>query len=371
MDTSPLQAAMMSAGVVSSIDEFIRAFMGRGAVKMTLLQVPETTSELERKKLKTWWDRVVRGIRTAWSAHIISGEIHPVILGEGLAEISDDNRLTHERKEDIGLAFGIPASKLFGSAANYATARQHEMDFYTSVIIPQALKIQKAFNRQVFALLGMHLKFLPETLSVFQKDEAERAKSLQMLVASGMKLSVATQVLGYALPVSVDYSDLDKEDEGIADEKSMKNVSDGYDTERRLYEEELTNHLVSVFISLSSRIAGNYFSSATEADWVEEGSSRASLERQLRAMALSTSRAKGIAETEVTRAFAHANRAAWLRSPSVENMEWETVRDERVCPICRPLQGKVVDLDGAFGGASFSIPPAHSRCRCWITPEVT
>lgn len=42
---------------------------------------------------------------------------------------------------------------------------------------------------------------------------------------------------------------------------------------------------------------------------------------------------------------------------------WQTEKDERVCPICRPLDGKPESYYAPLVGA----PPAHPRCRCWQT----
>ena len=87
-------------------------------------------------------------------------------------------------------------------------------------------------------------------------------------------------------------------------------------------------------------------------------------------------RARRIAVTEATRVYAEGNRTAWLNSYADEEMtqakgilamRWNTARDERVCPICAPLNGKVVLADDEFpvdGG----IPPAHVNCRCWLSP---
>jgi SPP1 gp7 family putative phage head morphogenesis protein len=87
-------------------------------------------------------------------------------------------------------------------------------------------------------------------------------------------------------------------------------------------------------------------------------------------------RARRIAVTEATRVYAEANRTAWLNSYADEEMtqakgivamRWNTARDERVCPICEPLNGKVVLVNGGFpveGG----IPPAHPGCRCGLSP---
>ncbi len=78
-------------------------------------------------------------------------------------------------------------------------------------------------------------------------------------------------------------------------------------------------------------------------------------------------RGEMIAVTEVTRAFAAGNQAAWEQSKVVEGKQWNTAVDELVCPICGPLNGKVVKLNETFGGF-YDYPPAHPRCRCWISP---
>lgn len=80
-------------------------------------------------------------------------------------------------------------------------------------------------------------------------------------------------------------------------------------------------------------------------------------------------RARMIAVTEVTRAFAEGNRAAWRASGVIEKRRWNTNNDELVCPVCGPLAGQVVGLDEEFGDG-IDGPPAHPRCRCWITPAI-
>lgn len=81
-------------------------------------------------------------------------------------------------------------------------------------------------------------------------------------------------------------------------------------------------------------------------------------------------RALRVAVTEVTRAYAEANQIAadelakeW---PSVQVVkEWHTNNDDRVCPLCGPLDGRQVGPGESFG--EFENPPAHPNCRCWVT----
>ena len=77
-------------------------------------------------------------------------------------------------------------------------------------------------------------------------------------------------------------------------------------------------------------------------------------------------RAEMIAITETTRAAVEGERWAvrlleerWgiLMIPS-----WQTANDEFVCPICGPKHDKPI-RDGEY-------PPAHPRCRCWVTYEM-
>ena len=83
----------------------------------------------------------------------------------------------------------------------------------------------------------------------------------------------------------------------------------------------------------------------------------------------SLERARMIAVTETTRAFAEGNKIAGLemkeKFPDVKVVKtWETNNDDRVCDICGPLQGEEVEIDEPFSSGDDK-PPAHINCRCW------
>lgn len=103
-------------------------------------------------------------------------------------------------------------------------------------------------------------------------------------------------------------------------------------------------------------------------EWITNGLPLRQLVQTLERTVFSSQRAEMIAVTEVTRAFAEGNRAAWRQSGVITRMRWETAADELVCPTCAPLQNQLADLTAEFDGGLF--PPAHPRCRCWITPVV-
>lgn len=85
-------------------------------------------------------------------------------------------------------------------------------------------------------------------------------------------------------------------------------------------------------------------------------------------------RAQGIAATEVTRASVRGmSDAAERYNESVKDTDdgprkelvayWNSERDSKVCPICRPLNGKPLRN---WGSDFPDGPPAHPNCRCWL-----
>ena len=114
--------------------------------------------------------------------------------------------------------------------------------------------------------------------------------------------------------------------------------------------------------------------------WVKSGSPMPVLQAQL-APLFGDERARRIAVTEVTRMYAEGNLMAWKSTGYVTEKVWRTARDDRVCLICGPLEGKVVSIDAGWSAdASGNIvadyggllnPPAHTNCRCWLQPVVS
>ena len=91
--------------------------------------------------------------------------------------------------------------------------------------------------------------------------------------------------------------------------------------------------------------------------------------------AFSKKRARLIAQTETTRAAAEGNRYGYKESGVVTGLVWKTVNDgERVCPICKELDGKIVSIEGGRFydelpaeirdkmKRTFEIPPSHPGC---------
>jgi phage portal protein BeeE len=210
--TPPAAAAMSAAGVLYNMDQFVASYFERGAVKATLLAIPSATPEAERKRVRAWWNRFMTGMRNSWGNAVINADaITSTVVGEGIGELSN-NDLTAEKRTDIATALGVPSSLVMANAANYATAQQDELNFYNLTVLPEATRIARQLNVQLFEPLGLTFGFRPEEMTIYQADENERAAAIKMYVDAGMKLSIAAEILGVDLPADMEYADLDPEE---------------------------------------------------------------------------------------------------------------------------------------------------------------
>lgn len=99
-------------------------------------------------------------------------------------------------------------------------------------------------------------------------------------------------------------------------------------------------------------------------DWIATGGNMQDLIKRV-AVVYPEERAATIATTEVTRLYAVGNKMAWDGIEVVTGYRWNTANDEQVCPICGPLHKEEFPKSD-----DEHLPPAHPRCRCWITPVV-
>ncbi len=74
-------------------------------------------------------------------------------------------------------------------------------------------------------------------------------------------------------------------------------------------------------------------------------------------------RATLIARTETLRAN-NEGRKVFYREVGVKKVKWITAHDERTCPECAPLDGRVFRIEDAPG------PPKHANCRCTVVSVI-
>ena len=214
--TSAAGAALLAAGLLYNSTGFATQFFKRGAIKATVLTA-EKASQPEAERLQSWWEDVVQGVKNAWSAIVLRSEaVKATTIGEGLESLQNEV-LTKEQRQEIAAAMGVPESRMWSAAANYATREMDELAYFNGTIIPECDLIAEAFNEQAFTkehhLDNIRMEARPDTLDIFQADNANQANAYQAYVNAGMKQSVAAQILGIELPEGMEYEDLDPEDE--------------------------------------------------------------------------------------------------------------------------------------------------------------
>ena len=212
--SSPVMAALAASGVLNNLDKFAAAYFARGAIKATLLTVTGNPPQAEKDRLKTWWGKFMTGNQNSFSSAVVNADaVTPVIVGEGLAELSNAT-LTAEKRQDIATALGVPQSVIFSESATGlgggGVAAQDDAHFYSKTIVPQCEFIAGVWNDQILGPLGYRLEFLPETLDVFQEDENQRAAAFSAYVAAGMPIEVVGPMLGIELPAGWDWDKLAK-----------------------------------------------------------------------------------------------------------------------------------------------------------------
>jgi hypothetical protein len=90
-------------------------------------------------------------------------------------------------------------------------------------------------------------------------------------------------------------------------------------------------------------------------------------------------RALSIARTETTAALRLGAELGWMQAQKEGYLQtndkyvrevWITTKDEKLCPVCRPMHGrtKAIGTDTNFQSPDGPIagPPMHTRCRCRV-----
>lgn len=80
---------------------------------------------------------------------------------------------------------------------------------------------------------------------------------------------------------------------------------------------------------------------------------------------ISDIRAERIVLTETAKAMSTIETEAAKRY-GIEVLIWRTSLDERVCPICLPLEGSQKLVSQSMFKDGYEMPPAHVSCRCYM-----
>jgi hypothetical protein len=206
------QAMCAAAGILYYSDYFVSAFFKRGGIKPTMLILKGMTTKDNIDKIESVWDKIIRGgykyLGKIFQGVDAAGGLEALPIGEGVDTLKDQN-LTKSKIEDIAMSIGMPLSLLLANSANYATAQVEYKTWYENSLGPWCDFMAEEMTDKLFKPLNLRFEFRPEMTDPGQEDEVSRAGAYSTYVTSGMKPSVAAQVVGIELPEGIEYDALD------------------------------------------------------------------------------------------------------------------------------------------------------------------
>jgi len=247
------QAGLQNARVLRALDGFLVSFLDKGLIKATILSVEggEHAQPEQLEKLKKSWKKTLAGWFNGGDQHIFNSKIKPIPIGEGLNDLSDA-KLTKDQREAVCAALGIPLSLMMGSAANFATAEQDHVNYYSFTAIPEAKFLMRELNKQLFSPAGYELTFHPERLEIIQRYELDKAaKVVQVVGAPVLTQDEGRELLGYqplgASEIVIDAREeepaqISAGDEDMSQEDEQKAIED---IVRRVLEEQKPKEVVT------------------------------------------------------------------------------------------------------------------------------
>ena len=195
---APAKVALPAASLRIAMSEFAQGFFSSGGQPLTLLSMQGNPPPQEIERTEKFFKRTMQGVRNAWRVLAVRSEVSVTPITPALNTMAMEELQTVTTRE-IAAAFGIPLSLLTSDSANYATAVSDQRLFYENTIRARLQMYESALNEQLLKETQTTIKFTPESLSIYQEDEAERSNALVNLVNAGMALRDAMLILGYSV----------------------------------------------------------------------------------------------------------------------------------------------------------------------------
>lgn len=192
------EACRVHADVLNALGGFASQFLSSGAVKATLLGVSGSIPPDKKEELEQWWKRFIAGWRNAGNSKVVNADaIAPVVIGEGLKELSNVE-LSLEQRKGIAHAFEIPFALLDSQTSTDANVAGDHASLLNFTVIPHAIDIEPQIQSDFFEDMDLEFHWRPERHELMQKSEVQKANSLVPLVNSGiLEIDEARETMGY------------------------------------------------------------------------------------------------------------------------------------------------------------------------------
>jgi hypothetical protein len=95
----PASVALDSGNVLHSYQELLRRYFESGAVGVKALQSPMPPNPEEAQALKTWWGRVVGGVKNAFGTGVLNPDAKVMKISDNLSEFYDTAVVENARRD--------------------------------------------------------------------------------------------------------------------------------------------------------------------------------------------------------------------------------------------------------------------------------
>jgi len=206
---TPVGNAALAAELVANMDWTLKTYGENGFVSPHAMFVSGMPTKGEAQKAEETWNLFLR-MRLGLAKIFNADKSSIVPLGAGMSDMRGSYiQITRQQIENIGAAFGIPASVFMSNAANYATANVDKRTWYEAgvfVLIYQT--IQETLTQQLYARFNYKFQFNLAGLDAFQQDEVDKSSAFNAY-AQKLPLSLSAELVGLDLPEGMQYADLD------------------------------------------------------------------------------------------------------------------------------------------------------------------
>jgi len=237
---STVMACLNDAALMNYQTRFASRFFEFGGMPIMLVSSEgKNIDKDEQDRMQSFFNKLASGVSNAWRALVTRSKLTPEVVSQDLDKMTMPE-LYAQATKNIANAFGIPVN-MFSGDDNYASADSHRMQFWQDTVRPRGRIIEAAFNRQLFAPLGLQMEFLFDELDIFQEDEEKRAGAFKMYVEAGLNPAAVVEMLGIEtssdIPLIVEEPKAEPEDEAPANaldaemgkwqKKAIKRVKEG------------------------------------------------------------------------------------------------------------------------------------------------
>lgn len=178
---APMSVALSSGKLVANANDWASSFFKNGAIPLMILETEQAvTDPNEINRLKRAWRTMLRGVERAFETVVLQSGLkaHPVTPPVNELAMPE---LMEEQRKQVATAMSIPQTML-EDAANYATAKEHDVQFVTRFLKPECIRIASQLNHKMFKRYGLELRFHFDRIEALQRDENEKAQGAARMI---------------------------------------------------------------------------------------------------------------------------------------------------------------------------------------------